>query len=322
MNMHCLAASLCLALLAGGEPPAAPWNGSGHRIVSLLVWEQLDPATQKEIATLLRSHPRFAEDLQLGLPDDADEATAARHAFALASTWPDTVRSLSHPMHRSANHPRWHYVDLPFAVGGQKVEPAHANAGGDPQDVLAAIAKNVADLGNRDLPAGDRAIALCWVVHLIEDVHQPLHACTLYSPQFPHGDKGGNSFFVTRNVFDPDSRTNLHALWDSLLGDYQLPAWEDCVVGGLRQRPDVARERFAAQLAEHDPKVWAQESHDLGVQFAYRNGELKGTAADAKDKPPPLPEGYLAIAEEVAMRRAALASYRLVDVLERVLAPR
>ena len=39
----------------------------------------------------------------------------------------------------------------------------------------------------------NRAIALCWYLHLMGDVHQPLHCATWFSPEFPgkNGDSGG-----------------------------------------------------------------------------------------------------------------------------------
>ncbi|MBL8727990.1 MAG: S1/P1 nuclease [Planctomycetes bacterium] len=319
--------SLCLVLAAigGAAPPAAPWNNSGHRIVSLLAWNQLSPPTRADVAALLRAHPRFQADLQPGLPPGSDAMAAARHAFALAANWPDAVRSVTHPMHRVANHPRWHYVELPFVVGEVGAAPPAAAAGEPgPGNILEAIDANLAALADRALPAPDRAIALCWVVHLIEDLHQPLHACTLRSAQFPDGDQGGTRFVVTRSVVDVRSQTSLHALWDGLLGDYQSQAWEGCVAAGLALRPELSPASLAEAVAVRDPAAWAAESHDLGVRWAYLGGELRGAVADtpAAERAPPLPVGYLAAAEAVAMQRAALAAARLADALNRIFDPK
>lgn len=313
---HSLAAVAVFALPIPDAVPA-PWNDSGHRIVSLLAWEGLHEPTRRAVAELLVTHPRYEADLLVGLPAGADTMARARHAFAAASNWPDTVRSPTHPMHRVANQPRWHYVDVPFVRDEVVPSPRTDPGGKGPQDLVEAITKNVADLRNRDLVPAERAIALCWVVHLIEDLHQPLHACTLYSSQFPEGDKGGNAFFVTRSAWDPDSRTNLHAIWDALLGDYHVQAWDACVATGLAARPDLARQRFQADLAVLDPARWVQESHEVGIAHVYLRGELRGAAAGTADagRPPLLPPGYLANAELVAMRRAALAAHRLADVL-------
>ena len=322
MRTFLLSPALALLLLGGSPPPAMPWNNSGHRIVSLLAWSELGDATRNEITQLLAQHPRFAQDLQVGLPPGSSATDAARRAFALAANWPDTVRSVTHPMHKVANHPQWHYINMPYVVGDDVVAAPAKPPEQGPQDILEALQKNLADLANHDLPAGDRAIALCWVVHLIEDVHQPLHACTLYSAQFPKGDAGGTRFLVTRDVTDPNSRTNLHALWDSLLGNYLLPEWELCVADGLAALPVFSREDLEAKRAVRDAKVWAEESHRLAIESAYENGKLSGAAAGVADadSPPPLPTGYLVDAERVAMRRAVLAARRLADVLDRAFA--
>ncbi len=322
MRTSLLSPALALLLLGGSPPPATPWNNSGHRIVSLLAWSELGDATRNEITQLLAQHPRFGQDLQVGLEAGSSAPAAARLAFALAANWPDTVRNVTHPMHKVANHPQWHYVNMPYVVGDDVVAaPVKAPEAG-PQDILEAIQKNLADLANHELPAGDRAIALCWVVHLIEDLHQPLHACTLYSAQFPTGDAGGTRFLVTRDVTDPNSQTNLHALWDSLLGNYQLPDWEVCVADGLAASPVFSPEDLQVKRAVRDPKAWAEESNRLAIEHAYRNGTLAGAVDDpAHAEPaPPLPKGYLATAERVAMRRAVLAARRLADVLDRAFA--
>ena len=318
--MRSLLAAAVFALPLPDAVPA-PWNDSGHRIVSMLAWEGMHETTRLAVAELLTRHPRYEADLLVGLPAGADTMARARHAFAAASNWPDTVRSLTHPMHRVANQPRWHYIDVPFVKGDVVPGPRKPPGGTGPTNLVEAITKNVGDLGNRDLAAPERAVALCWVVHLIEDLHQPLHACTLYSSQFPEGDKGGNAFFVTRTAWDPDSKANLHAIWDALLGDYHVQAWDACVATGLAARPDLARPRFQAELAVRDPARWVQESHELAIAHAYLRGELEGAAAGTTGaaRPPLLPPGYLANAELVAMRRAALAAHRLADVLNETL---
>jgi len=42
----------------------------------------------------------------------------------------------------------------------------------------------------------EKEIYLTWLLHLIGDIHQPLHCTAVFSEQFPNGDKGGNDAFV------------------------------------------------------------------------------------------------------------------------------
>ena len=42
----------------------------------------------------------------------------------------------------------------------------------------------------------EKAIYLTWLMHLVGDIHQPLHCAAVFSEQFPNGDKGGNDAFI------------------------------------------------------------------------------------------------------------------------------
>lgn len=55
---------------------------------------------------------------------------------------------------------------------------------------------------------------LIYLIHVLSDIHQPMHTCNLINGEFPNGDKGGNQFIVN---FKGRS-TNLHWLWDSAIG--------------------------------------------------------------------------------------------------------
>jgi hypothetical protein len=53
---------------------------------------------------------------------------------------------------------------------------------------------------------------LRFLIHLVGDIHQPLHTVVLYTKQFPQGDMGGNKFYV---LFPNTTVTTLHMAWDS-----------------------------------------------------------------------------------------------------------
>ena len=52
------------------------------------------------------------------------------------------------------------------------------------------------------------------IIHVIGDIHQPLHSSTYFDDNFPDGDRGGNLIQVTFN----NKKWNWHALWDSEFG--------------------------------------------------------------------------------------------------------
>jgi hypothetical protein len=129
---------------------------------------------------------------------------------------------------------------------------------------------------------------------------------------------------VTRGAFDARSQTNLHALWDALLGDYQSQAWDQCVAAGLALRPELSPASLAAAAALDDLEVWARESHALAVRYAYLDGRLQGAVVDTPEaeRAPLLPAGYLAAAEAIVMQRAGLAANRLAATLNRIFDPK
>lgn len=60
-----------------------------------------------------------------------------------------------------------------------------------------------------------RSFMIRFLLHIVGDVHQPLHSSALFSPEFPDGDQGGNLFKITYKTYD-----ELHALWDAACDKY------------------------------------------------------------------------------------------------------
>ena len=299
------------------------WLSTGHRIVAVIVWDELTPAAKAKVTEILKQHPRYAQDLLADLPDALPDESIQRFAVASAATWPDMVRSLSNPMHAAYNHPSWHYIDIPFAINGQVVPPPPPpREASGPHNLVEALTAKAADLRDPAVSGPDKAIALCWVLHLCGDIHQPLHAASFYSPQFPNGDQGGNGMIVLREPPYPDSRSNLHLVWDSLPGNFMSRDFEYYIADGLRADPQYSREKLKDLLDVKDFAAWAQESHDLAVKYAYLNGQLVGLDSHAQITPdtqiPGLPRGYLKTAEGIAEQRIILAGYRLADLLNSI----
>ena len=305
---------------------AGAWIDTGHKIIAMIVWDELTPAAKARVTEILKQHPRYEKDLLQNAPEGLSDADAAKYAFATAATWPDMVRSQYNPMHTLYNHPNWHYIDIPFVVDNQPLPPPHETATQDaapagPTNVVEALTKNVADLKDANVSESDKAIALCWVLHLIGDIHQPLHAAMLVSPQYPYGDQGGNLILVLRDPPYANSRTNLHLLWDELPGQYKSLDMDSNIAQGLRNDPRYTREKLKDALAMKDYMAWANESHELAVKYAYLDGKLQGANAHPKngetrsDTIPGLPPRYVQTAEEIAMQRVILAGYRSADML-------
>src|SRR5207244_3775457 len=126
--------------------------------------------------------------------------------------------------------------------------------------LLVEFPKRAKEIGSAE-KAADRAVALCWVLHMAGDIHMPLHAATLLSKDSTKGDRGGNQSFVLWR----GKAQNLHFIWDAGVG------WED-------DRGTATQYGFADQIArdvtkrypttDDERKVksvedWAKESQAL-----------------------------------------------------------
>jgi hypothetical protein len=306
------------------------WHATGHIIVALIAWEDLTPKTKAAITELLKQHPLYQRDLINDLPPGSTPEETDRFAFATAATWPDLVRAPDNPMHATYNHPNWHYIDIPYFHGVPATTKPESDQPG-PHNVVEALQKCAADMKDPSVPAAERAVDICWVEHLVGDIHQPLHAIQLYSPAYPKGDRGGNDEMVLKDPPYPNTRDNLHSVWDGLPGEFHSQMIDRFEASGVRSAPKFSRDQLKSFLDVKDFMAWANESHQLAIEYAYLNGDLEsaelhkgasGRSNGGADTIPGLPKGYLAKAESVAMQRVALAGYRLADVLNAAFDPK
>jgi len=214
----------------------------------------------------------------------------------------------------------WHYIDKSWVVpqDRNKLDPATRPAATRPmrENVLTALNANAKILADTSAKPADRAVALCWITHLVGDVHQPLHAISMYSLEYPDGDRGGNSDVVREN----GSVMRVHSYWDGILGNSDAYEAIEFFADGIMNDPQLARPRLA-ELAERPAFAqWADESYRWAGAMAYLNGRLRTARGDdyynkklTDADVPPTPHSYFANARELSRRRIALAGYRLAE---------
>ena len=329
------AASLAFAAaVLCGATPGWGWIDTGHKVIAFIAWVDLTPAARAAVSAILKRHPRYEQDLLAGgvpeparadlTPDEVD-----RRAFAGASVWPDRIKAAGHPMRYRYSHADWHFIDIPFVEPSEPAvtpPPPAADARPGPHNAVEALTACLAELKNPATQPDQRAVDVCWIAHLVGDIHQPLHAASMFSAEFPHGDAGGNDEAVLKDAHYYDTKTNLHLLWDSLPGDFASDDLDRYEAQGLHDDPRYARSTYGPQLADADFMSWAKTSHRLAVDDAYLDGRLKFAVATNGGRGvtgpiPGLPPGYLLTAEHVAMRQVTLAGYRLADLLNATLDP-
>lgn len=292
-----------LGLVLAG--PAVAWDDFGHMVVAAVASDQLTPATKARVAALLALNRYPVNGF-----DDAAAGDQSKARFMMAATAPDAIKNPRYgyvddgddgrtapQAGRNAGfsdplmHKYWHYIDVPFSPDGTETfPPAPVNAAERIGLFRRVIASNAPDV----LKAYD----LVWLLHLVGDIHQPLHATTRFTADAPGGDAGGNRVRIcARNC-----RHNLHAFWDELLGESESVAIAMQAAAEL-PAPD------ASEVAERSEMVWARESFELARLVAY------AYPVEANLGPFTLDESYRAQALTAAERQAALAGARLARLL-------
>lgn len=252
------AAAVLLGLLLLPQPAAA-WGAAGHAIVAEIAQRRLSPAARQDVEALLGSGVSLAS----------------------IANWADTVQAVRHETRP------WHYVNIPLdaeAYDAARDCPARAC-------IVEALRRQQAILCDRSVSKAVRAEALRFIVHLIADIHQPLHAAER------NDDLGGSRLPVTL-LGEP---TNLHAVWDHGLLDSRGFDWGEHVHriedGGLAE---IAAEPMGGSAFEE----WANEAHHLAATSAYEGLGESSLGAD-----------YVVTRSKIVDRQLGRAGARLARLL-------
>jgi hypothetical protein len=260
------------AAVEGEDDAGISFNAEGHHVVALIAMADLHdrfPATEVAVNNLLD--------------------TVNRTLFE-AVTFPDDIRN------QQPQTKPFHFVDIPFEDGGPVNPPLPS-----PPHVITKIAEFTEFLRNGGGTNQQKVDALSWVIHLIGDVHQPLHCIEHITEDHPAGDRGGNSFKLSGKA------KNLHSLWDSSV-DFSNTDEEELAPSLMQEH---TRALFHDDLSEPDVEVWARASFKLAKKFAYNIQE------DPSNPPKPS-AAYLKKANQIGRQQAALAGYRLADRLKAI----
>lgn len=246
--------------------PAPVWFDTGHRIIVRIAMPRLTPHAIEAMRDLLGG-------------EDPIEA----------SLWADQIRGA-----RRETGPL-HYVNIPLCAGRYSPEKYCE----DGRCIIAAIERDRAVLADSTAALPDRAEALRWLLHLVGDLHQPLHVSD-------NGDRGGN----LRPVELLGKPMALHQAWDGeLLNLAELS--EDQQVERLRG--EMATMDLAA-LERGTVVDWAMEGHRSAVEHAYRMapGGRLGTQY-VRENLPVVDRALIAAGVRLArVLNVALAGYRPV----------
>jgi S1/P1 Nuclease len=155
------------------------WGPTGHRVTGYIAEQYLNAKAKSKIREIL-----------------------GQESLWMVSTWMDDIRSDS-TYNYTAD---WHWVTV---QNGMTYEQSVKNPHGD---VIMTIERLIRELKSRQLSHGKEIEALKMLIHLIGDIHQPLHVGCC-------DDQGGNKVKVKwfRN------ESNIHRVWDSdMIDDTKL----------------------------------------------------------------------------------------------------
>ncbi|WP_426442197.1 S1/P1 nuclease [Bradyrhizobium genosp. P] len=311
------AASIVLSGLLSmlSQAPAFAWWDEGHMQIAYLAYRRLDPAVKDRADALLRLNPDYAS-WTCGAPDPEK---AKLYAFVHAATWADDIKTKTDytdkhddidKLTASQNigysdklrHQYWHFKDTQYSPDGATLPPP------DPVDAVTQLTLMIAALPASSGASDDlRSYDLVWTLHLVGDLHQPLHAIARYTLALMN-DRGGNAETV---IPATGESLPLHFYWDRMFGGFaSVPGaiFDADEKGGLAE---VTPNEKAAKVI--DPAVWAKESYELAKTYSYADPVGNGQAAAA------LTRAYETTARTVARSQAALAAARLANLLNTVL---
>jgi S1/P1 Nuclease len=315
-------------ILAGGASQARAWNDRGHMTVAYLAYKQLTPATKARVKVLLQINP-FYDRWAAAVPAGVSAADKDMIIFMLAATWADEIKGEPGYITDGPNngntppgtaddnkntgyddklrHKYRHFIDIPFSTPDGLTLPAVPTP--NAQDSIALFRGVIASAD----PDPKKSYDLSWLLHLVGDIHQPLHATTRVTSALPQGDSGGNSVKLSCT----GCPNELHAFWDDAVGvttKLAAPPPEKGLPNPASIRTMIkAAKSFpaadATAAAVSSEAIWVQESFDAAKQTVY-----PGLVANS-DGSSSLTPAYKTAAKSLAKKRIALAGARLANLL-------
>jgi hypothetical protein len=213
------------------------WGATGHRVTGMIATNHLNKKAKKKIEALL-----------------------GQESLAMASTWMDDIRSDSTYDYASDFH--WVTVDT-----GQSYDQMKKNPNGD---VIMTIERLIAELKSGKLDRVTEIQALKFLVHLVGDIHQPLHVGCC-------DDQGGNKVQV--KWFGGNS--NLHRVWDSDMIDGTKLSYTELAqslgtpdAATIKKLQSATVRDWANEAMSHRERVYNVGKGNLGYEYSYKNMPL------------------------------------------------
>jgi hypothetical protein len=292
--------------------------------------EKARPGLIEKLGLLFLAHPDPAPFWVAAGEAKGKERT--RRMFLECARWADDSKFTPRDMLT------WHTARWPILAGDapSQAREAVAARGDKPTgQAIEAANLNFAMLSNHESSPAERALGLCWVLHIVGDIHQPWHVTDLYSAEFPTGNAAAGLSYVA----DPLSDTTipLHILWDSnVLRTPSLEAVDEAAAEYRQRNPRSSYPELKSNPVEGADffRAWARESHEVARDWAADIESVRDTESeqDAETlvknmvnfilngvspvaEAPEVPAEYWQNLQQTAERQITLAGYRIADLV-------
>lgn len=211
------------------------WNAVGHKLIAQIAYDHLTPEAKQFCSKTFNVGP-----------------AAIELYFINSAIWLDIIRK-----QRQHNYDTWHYLDIPFTLDKSKLPVRY------PGRALWAIEQAQTVLSSPVASAASKDFFLKVLIHVIGDIHQPLHTITKISRNKPNGDLGGTLYRLSHTK----EGKNLHQYWDNGGGLLLNKKTND-----LYWKAKYLEHQWPCTLNEQQksPKDWLIEAHSYAVNQAYR----------------------------------------------------
>ena len=273
--------SVLWIVLTGTLGPASAWNHTGHQVVALIAWDNLSPGPRGKLVAMMRQAEPATRLPSLFPEDKRAMEVRAREFFRRAATWPDLIRDVP-----ELQHPTWHHRDFYWRQDqGRAIDLPDLHV--HPENLLERLHYFKKLLASRTVPARERAIGIAWVLHLVGDVHQPLHCSARVTAIERKGDHGGQDFELAprspphpRESGIPCTPTGTTCSTGLCPGDQASDWASTCSASRLSSCPIIRGRSVEAELKPGQFDAWARES------VSPPRASIRRAFAAARSRPP------------------------------------
>lgn len=292
--------AVLVLLLSLAASPARAWDDTGHMVVAFIAWQHMTPETRTAVSRILQNAPPRSDLLDLR---PAGSAQADMIHFIRASYWPDLVRNAAYAERRERYHRgAWHHGNLYWeetADGGVRIR----------EDLEPAAEYLVERIGHLEMLArhslvatAQKAVIIAWLVHLVGDIHQPLHTGSRVTEREPEGDRGGTLFRL-------GEEDNLHFYWDRALSEaFEREVGESELAYVRRIATSLMSRHVPPDDVDFDYEAWADRGFQIASRDAYAEIE--------RGQEPPV--AYQEMTQAAAAESIGLAGYRLAALMNSI----